>query len=209
MRSLSGVMLRCAGLGCGLLLAGCQPERSAEPPPSGRSVETSTESSVEKVEPVEKPAVLQIHEEPCGESPDGQKISQFVLSNRHGMRVKIINWGGILTSVEVPDRLGKNANVTLGFKSLENYFENAPYFGGICGRFANRIAGAKFTLDGQEYRLFANIPPNTLHGGKESFIKKSWRARMIEQPTIVGVELTYISPDGEDSSSSGGRAPRR
>ena len=185
-----------------LFTGGCADRAASEPaaraPDAGAAARPAGESGPEIIATGENAEMLQVREEPCGESPDGQKISQFVLTNRNGVRVKVINWGGIITSVEVPDRVGKNANVTLGFKSLEGYFENAPYFGGICGRFANRIAGAKFTLDGQEFALFANIPPNTLHGGKVSFIKKVWKSRIVEQPNIVGVELIYVSPDGEE-----------
>lgn len=142
--------------------------------------------------------MLKVQAEPCGETPDGEKITQYVLTNSHGMRVKVINFGGIITAVEVPDRHGKFANVTLGFANLEDYFVNKPYFGGICGRFANRIANAKFTLDGEEYQLAANNGPNHLHGGIVSFIKKVWQAETIDTPDFVGIELRYVSPDGEE-----------
>lgn len=148
--------------------------------------------------PEETEPMLKVQAEPCGESPEGEKITQYVLTNSHGLRVKIINLGCILTSVEVPDRLGKFANVTLGFANLDGYFENRPYFGGICGRFANRISNARFTLDGEEYRLAANIPPNHLHGGNVGFIKKVWQAEVVESEEFVGVELKYVSPDGEE-----------
>jgi aldose 1-epimerase len=205
MRSFSVSLLPFAGVGCGLLFAGCsadqlpaKPDANVSAPNLGDPAASSTEPTPVSVRPVENSQMLQVHEEPCGESPDGQKISQFVMSNRNGMRVKVLNWGGIITTVEAPDRRDKSANVTLGFSDLNSYFQNAPYFGGICGRYANRISGAKFTLDGQEYPLFANIPPNALHGGKESFIKKVWQARTVEKPEVVGVELTYVSPDGEE-----------
>lgn len=142
--------------------------------------------------------MLTVDVQPCGESPDGEKISQYVLSNSQGMSVKVLDYGGILTSVEVPDRNNHKTNVTLGFSNLDGYFENKPYFGGICGRYANRISNAKFTLDDKEYPLFANTPPNHLHGGKEGFMKKVYQAETIQEPDAVGVKLTRTSPDGEE-----------
>lgn len=142
--------------------------------------------------------MLKVESIKCGETPDGSGVTLYTLSNSKGMRVKILNFGGILTAVEVPDRNGRSANVTASFPGLNEYFENAPYFGGICGRFANRISNAKFTLDDKEYELFANVPPNHLHGGKVSFIKKLWDAETITNKESVGVVLTYVSPDGEE-----------
>lgn len=137
--------------------------------------------------------------QPCGESPNGETITLYILENSHGLRVKILNYGGIITSVETPDKHGKLANITLGFGGLEDYFDNAPYFGGLCGRFANRISNAKFTLDDKEYELFANIPPNHLHGGNQSFIKKAWEPTEIPaKDGSVGLALKYVSPDGEE-----------
>jgi len=181
-----------------LLLAGCNPvpPPPAQPAPApqlGEAKPVANELPVKETVPM-----LTVQAQPCGESPEGDEITQFVLENSQGMRVKIINFGGILTSVEVPDRNNKFANVTLGFSGLDEYFENAPFFGGLCGRFANRIANAKFTLDDKEYELFANTPPNHLHGGKTSFIKKTWEAKHFLAPEHAVVELTYVSPDGEE-----------
>lgn len=143
--------------------------------------------------------MLNVQAEARGETPDGHPLQEFTLTNAHGMRVKVVNLGGILTEVAVPDRDGKIENVTLAFPEFDaNFFQNAPYFGGICGRFANRISNAKFTLDGKDYELAANIPPNHLHGGKESFIKKIWAAQPITREDDVGLVLTYTSRNGEE-----------
>ncbi|MBS0203313.1 MAG: galactose mutarotase [Planctomycetes bacterium] len=139
-----------------------------------------------------------VQSEPYGTTAAGEEVTQYSLRNRSGMKVNLIDWGAIITSVEVPDREGKMANVTLSHPDLAAYEENAPYFGGACGRYANRIAGGKFTLDGMEYTLFLNNGPNTLHGGKEGFMKKLWAAETLQEDTQVSVTLTYVSPDGEE-----------
>ena len=144
--------------------------------------------------------MLTVEIRPCGETPDGEMISQYVMTNAHGMQVNVINFGGIITSVESPDRHGKMANVTLGFSAAWNdYFENCPYFGGICGRYANRISKAKFTLRRQGiHTLSPTMPPNHLHGGNSGFMKRVWQAETVDSDKFVGVELDYISPDGEE-----------
>ena len=140
-----------------------------------------------------------VQSEPYGQTEAGEEVTQFGLRNKSGMKVSLINLGAIITSVEVPDRNGKLANVTLSFPDCAGYLENAPYFGGACGRFANRIAAGKFSLDGNEYSLFLNNEPNSLHGGKEGFMKKIWKAEPFEADNQVGVKLTYVSADGEES----------
>lgn len=120
-------------------------------------------------------------------------MQNYTLTNANGMEVKIISYGGIITSIRVPDRSGTLANVVLGFDNPDDYVARNPYFGTITGRYANRIAGAKFTLNGTEYRLEANDGPNTLHGGVKGFDKQQWTGKEIKN----GVELSYVSPDGE------------
>lgn len=167
-------------------LGSSQPDAGTDPQPN------------ESTQPQEPAAMLTVEVQPCGESLDGEKISQYILANSQGMTVKLLDFGGILTSVEVPDRNNHKSNVTLGFSNLDGYFENKPYFGGICGRYANRISGAKFMLDDKEYTPFANTPPNHLHGGKEGFMKKVYRAETFQETDSVGVKLTRTSPDGEE-----------
>lgn len=133
-----------------------------------------------------------------GETPDGQSVKQFVLTNDKGMRVTIISYGGIVTSLEVPDRDGKLTNVVLGCKDLKGYLAGHPYFGSICGRYSNRIAKGKFKLNDKEYTLATNNDANHLHGGVEGFDKKLWTAEAVQANDTVGVKLGYVSPDGEE-----------
>ena len=129
-----------------------------------------------------------------GMTADGIRIDEYTLRNRRGTEVKCITYGGILTSISVPDRQGRFANVALGFDSLAQYEGDHPYFGAITGRYANRIAAGRFELDGVDYQLTCNAGANSLHGGQVGFDKRIWRARQ----DASGVELTYESPDGEE-----------
>ncbi len=132
-----------------------------------------------------------------GKMPDGQAVDLYTLTNKNGVQVAITNYGGIIVSILAPDRNGKMADVVLGFDNLKGYLGTQPFFGALVGRYANRIAHAKFTLDGHEYKLAQNDGPNTLHGGLKGFDKKVWTARELKgnEPAI---ELTYLSKDGEE-----------
>ena len=124
--------------------------------------------------------------------------------NTNGLKVKIINYGAIMTAVETPDRNGKIENITLYRDSLADYMEmkdgkpTTPYFGATVGRYGNRIAKGRFTLDGKEYKLAVNNGPNALHGGLKGFDKVVWKAEPVEMPDTVGVAFTYTSPDGDE-----------
>jgi aldose 1-epimerase len=120
------------------------------------------------------------------------------LVNKGGMKAKIVTYGGLLTSLSVPDKNGKFADMVLGCGSLEGYLKGDPYFGANVGRCANRIANSQFTLDGKNYTLFANSGKHSLHGGKVGFDKKVWKAEPFMKPTGPGVKLTYVSKDGEE-----------
>jgi aldose 1-epimerase len=147
-----------------------------------------------------RPAAPSITKTLFGTLDDGTEIDAYTLRNSHGMTVRILTYGGILQSIEVPDRRGKLANVTLGFDNLTDYVERSPYFGCITGRYANRIAAGRFTLDGVTYQLAINNPPNTLHGGNVGFDKRVWTVTQVFQDRQnVGLELTYTSPDGEEN----------
>jgi aldose 1-epimerase len=140
---------------------------------------------------------LDIDKEPFGRT-GGEAVDRYTLTNRHCMEVNIITYGGIVQSLLVPDREGRVRNVVLGFDNLADYVENnSPYFGAIIGRYANRIAGGKFTLDGITYELPQNNGPNTLHGGTKGFDKRIWDAREVTSSKTVGLELSYTSPNGE------------
>ncbi len=141
---------------------------------------------------------MNIKKEPFGQIADGTPVELYTLTNDHGLEVSIINYGGIIVSLKSPDRAGKVGEVTLGFDSLEGYLEKSPYFGCIVGRFANRIARGRFTLEGVEYTLAQNNGPNSLHGGLQGFDKVVWEAEPFENEAGVGLTLKYLSPDGEE-----------
>lgn len=134
-----------------------------------------------------------------GTNKDGRPVEQVTLTNDCGMVVKLINYGGIITDLIVPDQNGRRDNVVLGFVQLADYEKkNGDYaFGAIIGRYAGRIAGARFAIDGLEVRLTANDGPNALHGGPGSFDTKLWRLNTFKRGKVVGAMLRYSSPDGE------------
>lgn len=142
--------------------------------------------------------VMSVSHSPFGKLPDGTPVDLYTLANSNSVTVKIMTYGAIITSVQVPDRRGVPGEVQLGFDSLDQYLQGHPYFGAICGRVANRIAGGRFVIDGQSYQLAANNGPNHLHGGVKGFDKVVWKARPIQDKQRVGVELSYVSPDGEE-----------
>ena len=143
---------------------------------------------------------LDVKRERFGTMPDGTVVHRYTLTNARGMEVKLITYGGAIQSLRVPDRHGRKANVTLGFSTLEGYLDPGnPYFGCITGRYANRIALGQFTLDGVNYQLATNNPPNHLHGGDVGFDKRVWDAEVVRGDNSVGVRFHYVSPDGEEN----------
>ncbi|PLY40193.1 galactose-1-epimerase [Janthinobacterium sp. ROICE36] len=135
---------------------------------------------------------------PFGILPDGQQVSVFTLTNRQGMQVKVLDFGAIISEIHVPDRDGNFADVVLGFERLEPYLANSAFLGAVIGRFGNRIAAGRFSLDGKDYQLAVNNPPNHLHGGNQGFHQVMWRAEPFTTHDAVGVTFTRSSPDGED-----------
>ncbi len=134
-----------------------------------------------------------------GNLTDGTGIDRYMLVNDHGLKMGIITYGGIVVSLEVPDRNGKLADIALGPGRLEEYArETTPFFGAIIGRYTNRIGGGRFTLHGQEYRLTVNEPPNHLHGGFKGFNRVVWDAEPFESADGVRLRLQYLSRDGEE-----------
>src|ERR1700730_8429540 len=134
--------------------------------------------------------------QPFGKTRAGAPAELFALTNSKGMQADIMTYGGILVSLKVPDRSGNLSDVVLGFDSLDGYQSNpAPYFGALIGRYGNRIGGARFTLNGTQYKLAQNNGPNHLHGGLRGFDKVVWKAR---RPDARSLELTYLSKDGEE-----------
>jgi aldose 1-epimerase len=132
-----------------------------------------------------------------GKTPEGTPVELYVLN--HGrITAKVMTYGAILTELHVPDRTGKTADVVLGFDNLAAYLAGHPHFGATTGRVANRIAKARFTLDGKEYSLAANNGRHSLHGGRKGFDKVVWKAEDVSGPGGPAVKLTYTSPDGEE-----------
>ncbi len=129
---------------------------------------------------------------------DGRAVEQFTLTNKNGVEVKAITYGGIITSITTPDRTGAMGDIVLGFDSLDGYLAGHPFFGAIVGRYGNRIAKGRFTIDKQEYKLATNNGPNHLHGGIKGFDKQVWSAEIVPRAGTSGVEFTYTSADGEE-----------
>jgi len=141
---------------------------------------------------------MNIKKEIFGRCPKGEKVFLYTLVNPNGIAVKITNYGAIITSISMPDKQGKKENVVLGFNTLDEYLSpeylsSYPYFGAVCGRYCNRIAGGQLALDGNKYQLFINNGPNSLHGGQTGFDKMVWAPKTIEMPDFVGLELKYRS----------------
>ncbi|HAZ62509.1 MAG TPA: galactose-1-epimerase [Armatimonadetes bacterium] len=136
--------------------------------------------------------------EPWGELPSGETVTRFTLTNAGGV-VRLLDLGGTITEVLVPDRDGALGDVVLGFDSLAPYAAGHPFFGVLVGRVANRIAGASFEIDGRTYQLRANDGPNTLHGGGRGFDKHLWAAEPVADDTRgPAVRLRLVSPDGDE-----------
>ena len=133
-----------------------------------------------------------------GKTADGQTVDIFTMTNKRGIEVKITNFGGIITSLKVPDRNGKSDDIVLGFDNLDAYLKGHPYFGALIGRYGNRIAKGRFTLNGHEYKLAVNNGENHLHGGIKGFDKVVWTAQPARIRDGVALKLTYISKDGEE-----------
>ena len=130
-----------------------------------------------------------------GKTSDGTEVFLFTLKNKKGMEARITNFGGIVVSLTAPDKNGKFDDVVLGFDNLEDYEKPGPYFGATIGRYANRIAGGKFKLEGKQYQVPVNDPPNMLHGGKVGFDKRVWK---VVRTGAQAVHLQYVSKNGEE-----------
>ncbi len=136
---------------------------------------------------------------PFGKLKDGRGADLITLENKSGASVQITNFGGIVVSFNVPDKTGKMDSIVLGKETLAEYEAGHPFFGALTGRYANRIAKGKFTLEGKEYTLAVNNGPNSLHGGKVGFDKKLWAVKGTGEKDSAGfVTMTYTSPDGEE-----------
>src|SRR3954452_17881917 len=136
--------------------------------------------------------------EPFGTAPDGTSVERWTLSNGQ-TRMRVLTWGGVIQTLEVPDARGHVDNVVLGFADLSGYVsDDDPYFGALIGRYGNRIAGGTFTLDGTTYQLPLNNGPNTLHGGPTGFDDQVWEASDVSDREVAALQLHLVSPDGDE-----------
>jgi len=165
-----------------ILNSGCKKE-SATPDDAGQTKGTTN---------------MLVKKEPFGSLPDGSAVELYTLTNQHGLKARLMTYGAILVSLEVPDRNGNPADIVLGYDSLDEYVRNNPYFGAIVGRYGNRIAKGRFAIDGVTYSLATNNGENHLHGGLKGFDKVVWQAEPVEEAGAVGVKLSYLSKDGEE-----------
>lgn len=140
----------------------------------------------------------QISRRSFGQTSDGTEVYLFTLRNSKGAEADISNYGGIITSLKVPDRNGHLGDVVLGYDNLASYIKDSPFFGALIGRYGNRIARGKFTLDGVQYTLATNNYPNALHGGNKGFDKVVWEPTVLTGPEGASLKLTYLSKDGEE-----------
>lgn len=141
---------------------------------------------------------MSIKKQAFGKTDDGKSVDLYTLTNAGGLKAEIITFGGIVTSLQVPDRKGNFADIVLGCDDVNDYAKKSPYFGALIGRFGNRIAKGKFTLDGVEYTLATNNSPNHLHGGVKGFDKVVWTAKPMQSKEGPALKLTYKSRDGEE-----------
>lgn len=141
---------------------------------------------------------MNIQKQDFGKLPDGMSVDLYTLENDNGVIAKIITYGGIVVSLMVPDKHGKFDDVVLGYETLDGYMANTPYFGAIIGRYGNRIAKGKFSLNGVEYPLAQNNGKHHLHGGLKGFDQVVWEAVTFTHDDSVGLNLTYLSEDDEE-----------
>jgi aldose 1-epimerase len=133
-----------------------------------------------------------------GTTQDSVAVEAYTLTNARGMSLRVLTYGAVIQSLLAPDAQGRAADVVLGFDDLRGYETQSPYFGAVVGRYANRIAAGRFTLDGKTYQLAKNNGPNSLHGGVRGFDKVVWEAASFQHGDSVGVVLTHTSPDGDE-----------
>lgn len=158
----------------------------------GKVQETVESTSTQKTDSVS------VEKKEFGTTPAGQKVDIYTLKNQKGMEINIMTYGGIITSLKVPNKAGVSEEVVLGFNNLEQYTKANPYFGALIGRYGNRIAKGKFTLDGKEYQLATNNGKNALHGGPEGFHRVIWTVEEAKGGDNAVLKLKYLSKDMEE-----------
>ena len=149
--------------------------------------------------PSREEQAMEISKEVFGTLPDGATADLYTIEGKKGFRVQVSSFGGIITSIQAPDRNGKCEEVALGFETLEEYVNTRFYFGAAIGRFGNRIEGGQFNLEGKKYTLACNNGPNHLHGGGDHALdRKNWMVTPFHSENQAGLVLTTFSPDGEE-----------
>jgi len=149
--------------------------------------------------PPEQPAAnAAVKKQAWGKTEDGTPVDLYVLTNKNGVEASITSYGGIVVSLKVPNRKGQLGDVVLGFDSLDGYLKGNPYFGALIGRYGNRIGKGTFTLNGTPYTLAKNNGANALHGGLKGFNKAVWQTKEASSADGPGLELAYLSKDGEE-----------
>ncbi|UCC22332.1 MAG: galactose mutarotase [Planctomycetota bacterium] len=141
---------------------------------------------------------MSIEKQDFGKTPDGESVDLYTLTNSNGLKAQIMTYGGIVTTLHVPDRNGQLGDIVSGYDTLDEYIKENPYFGALIGRCGNRIGKGKFTLNGVEYTLATNNGPNHLHGGIKGFDKVVWDAEQMETDEGPALKLNYLSKDGEE-----------
>jgi aldose 1-epimerase len=185
------------------MLVGCA---GAPPPPVETASTTPSAPSAEQPAPAAAPTSSATSEPkpPAAVvkadwgTVDGKTVQLYTLTNKNGLKMKVSNYGTIITELHVPDKAGKFADVALGYDSVAEYVKATPYFGATVGRIANRIKNAEFKLEGKTYKLAANNGPHNLHGGKKGWDKVIWDAQTSETPDGPEIRFAYTSPDGEE-----------
>ncbi|SDT46928.1 aldose epimerase family protein [Microlunatus soli] len=140
---------------------------------------------------------LTISSEPFGTTTDGDPVERYTFGSAHGVLIKMLTYGATLQSIELPDRFGRRRSIILGLPTLADYQDHSPYFGATIGRYGNRIAAGKFSIDGVDYQIPTNDGDNALHGGPTGFDKQVWKATPVQEADRVGVEFALVSPDGD------------
>ena len=178
---------------CTTMLVGC-----AKSDTNDANSQSNATPAVTTADSLVSPSGARLTVAPFGTLDSGEAVKVFTLTNANGVEARILDYGGIIVSLKTPDRTGKSADIVLGFDDLAGYVKSSPYFGAIVGRYGNRIANAKFTLDGQTYTLAANNGPNALHGGLKGFDKVVWTPEPKVDSAGLHLVLHYTSADGEE-----------
>jgi aldose 1-epimerase len=176
-----------------LAIAACQQQPGSSAPSRLTDADSNLAAPAQ-----EDTAQMKIEKTSFGKTSDGVEVDLYTCTNAKGSVLKMTNFGATTVALEVADREGNRANVTMGFETLDGYFGKHPYFGATVGRYCNRIGKGRFTLEGQEYTLATNNGENHLHGGDVGFNKVVWDAEPLETDSAVGVKFTYQSKDGEE-----------